>query len=265
MSVLIVFICSILLVTANGYLHTSQFSKLKNVHEALCRTRMFANTNIDDSKDVYYSFSAIDKVLFSRFSASVANEMGDAAPPQSYSGLISMISQMVRSRPTKVAHDQGKNILVKLFPRWLLDQYKVMFSKPFPAFSSRMNAWVTHWTTNWLMGNSTVYDIILPNGQIEIQQGVKVDKCRFLEESACLSTCIHACKIPTQRFFLEDMGLPMTITPNVTDYSCKFEFGHVPLPLEQDPISKEPCIALCTDLKRAKKISKESSTSICLD
>ena len=26
-------------------------------------------------------------------------------------------------------------------------------------FSAWMNAYVTHWTTNWLMGNSTIYDL----------------------------------------------------------------------------------------------------------
>lgn len=30
-----------------------------------------------------------------------------------------------------------------------------------------------------------------------------VEKCLFLEQSGCIQTCIHACKIPTQRFFLE--------------------------------------------------------------
>lgn len=34
-----------------------------------------------------------------------------------------------------------------------------MFSKPFPAFSSRMNAWVTLIASQWLMGPSQLNDI----------------------------------------------------------------------------------------------------------
>jgi low affinity Fe/Cu permease len=102
---------------------------------------------------------------------------------------------------------------------------------------------------------------------IRKNQGLLVEKCRFLEEAGCVRTCLHACKIPTQRFFLEgiyiwiivsityafwlglfvlrtiyrqnyetifhvvilsihhhhleEMGLPVTLNPNMTDYSCK--------------------------------------------
>ena len=49
-------------------------------------------------------------------------------------------------------------------------------------------------------------------------QGLLVEKCRFLETAGCAKTCLHACKIPTQRFFLEEMGLPVTLLPNMTDF-----------------------------------------------
>ena len=49
-------------------------------------------------------------------------------------------------------------------------------------------------------------------------QGLLVEKCRFLESAGCARTCLHACKIPTQRFFLEEMGLPVTMLPNMTDF-----------------------------------------------
>ena len=53
---------------------------------------------------------------------------------------------------------------------------------------------------------------------IRRQQGLLVEKCRFLESAGCARTCLHACKIPTQRFFLEEMGLPVTLSPNMTDF-----------------------------------------------
>ena len=61
---------------------------------------------------------------------------------------------------------------------------------------------------------------------IRRQQGLLVEKCRFLESAGCARTCLHACKIPTQRFFLEEMGLPVTLSPNMTDFrSNSFFYG----------------------------------------
>lgn len=130
-----------------------------------------------------------------------------------------------------------------------------LFIRPFPDFSAVMNAWVTHWTTRWLMGNSTVYDLELPDGTIKKSQGLLVEKCKFLEESGCLAVCINACKIPTQRFFLEEMGLPVTLSPNVTDKSCRFEFGKMPMSLELDPISALPCLSTCREVKRKRVVA----------
>jgi hypothetical protein len=105
---------------------------------------------------------------------------------------------------------------------------------------------VTHWTTNWLMGNSTVMDLELPGGAVYTDQALLVEKCTFLETAGCVRTCLHTCKIPTQRFFLEEMGLPVTLNPNMTDYSCRFDFGVPPVPLEDDPIGLSPCFDMCT-------------------
>ena len=87
--------------------------------------------------------------------------MGTGSSPRNYGQLMDLINQMTTTRPTTMVHDQGKNMLVRLFPKWLLEQYQWMFAAPFPRFSAWMNAYVTHWTTNWLMGNSTVCTIHL--------------------------------------------------------------------------------------------------------
>lgn len=204
--------------------------------------------------DFYESFSLVDKLLFKRFASSVAVEMRLDKEPENYEQLIENINMLTFSRPFLQVNDSGKRMLTRLFPSWLLTQYQWMFAKPFPKFSAWMNAWVTHAATNWLMGNSTVVDLTLSSGEVLVQQGLKIDKCRFFETSGCLQTCIHACKIPTQRFFLEEMGLPVTLVPNVTDFSCRFEFGLAPVPLEQDPISASPCMLACRASGRSASI-----------
>lgn len=52
-----------------------------------------------------------------------------------------------------------RRVLKSLFPSWLPARFAVMFSKPFPAFSSRMNAWVTLIASQWLMGPSQLNDV----------------------------------------------------------------------------------------------------------
>lgn len=211
------------------------------------------------SIDPYESFSVFDKFLFNRFSSSVYNELSTPInstrttnkydkPADNYNNLIEMINYMTHSRPIKQVNKQGTNMLVKLFPPGLLPTYKLTFAK-FPKFSAWMNTWVTFYTTQWLMGSSKVEDLVINNDgivTIEKENLLVIEKCRFLETSKCVKTCIHACKLPTQNFFYDEMGLPVTLQPNLTDYSCKFEFGKMPLPLEQDEISRAPCILDCS-------------------
>lgn len=164
------------------------------------RDRLDAEVSTGQTNDLFESFGLLDRFLFSRFAESVAGEIQQPAA-KSYFDLIEQINSMNREHPQSVVHEKGKRMLTKLFPPWLLPQYKWMFSGPFPNFSARMNTWVTHWTTNWLMGNSTVIDLQLGGsaGLTLKEQGLKIEKCKFLETSGCVSTCINACKIPTQR------------------------------------------------------------------
>jgi hypothetical protein len=201
-------------------------------------------------QDHYEGFSVFEKVLFQRFANSVAREVslldGTKDAPKSYRELMDRINFMVHSQPSiELVHESSRNMLVKLFPRWLLDQFKIMFAKPLPHFSNWMNAWVTHFTTTWLMGPSKVQVEKKTNAFV-----VVVEKCRFLEESGpCLKTCINACKVPTQDFFQKDMGIMINISPNVTDYSCRFEFGVQPKQLSDDPLSLSPCFSDCVKKK----------------
>lgn len=227
-----------------------------------------SSTNNENKKDPYDSFSLMDKILFSRFARSVHAEIGndEVDIAQNYEELIRQISSMTYYFPADMVQEKGKNMLTKLFPSFLLPQYKILFSAPFPRFSAWMNAWVTHYATNWLMGNSTIFDLPLTlNGNVEEklilkEQGLKIERCRFLESSGCISTCIGTCKIPTQRFFEEEMGLPVTLKPNVIDLSCIFEFGVKPLPLKMD---RDLMDARCEDFASGILSFDESQNPMC--
>eukprot|EP01036_Dinobryon_divergens_P032188 gene32190-41728_t len=205
-------------------------------------------------KDPSDSYSLFDRFLFQRFADSVVATLTSrseapilsTAVDRTFENLISDINQLTFRRPPTEVHDVSKRILVGLFPQWLLPAYKRLFGGV-PGFSAAMNAWVTHWTTTWLMGPSTVVPLDGDRyGANATGTGLLVEKCLFLEQSGCIQTCTHACKVPTQRFFLEEMGLPVSVRPNLTDYSCRFDFGVFPLPLSADPTLQEiPCLSSC--------------------
>lgn len=94
------------------------------------------------------------------------------------------------------------------------------------------------------MGECEVNDIEI-DGKIYKDQGLLVKRCRFLEESGCASVCVNACKIPTQNFFIEDMGLPLTMTPDYETHECQFSFGVMPNLKEEIEAKNTPCLSRC--------------------
>ena len=85
-------------------------------------------------EDPYTSFPLFDKILFKLFSASVTAEMQKSSDkePKNYGELMDLINEMTKTRSVQRVNDQGKNMLKRLFPPWLLTQYKWMFAAPFP-------------------------------------------------------------------------------------------------------------------------------------
>ena len=94
------------------------------------------------------------------------------------------------------------------------------------------------------MGECAVNDVPeLENGGKN--QGVLVSRCRFLEESQCASTCVNSCKIPTQNFFRQNMGLALTMTPDYETGECQFSYGKQPTEEEEEAAKETPCLMRC--------------------
>ena len=109
---------------------------------------------------------------------------------------------------------------------------------------------MTSLTTRWLIGPSVINDVELEDGRVLRAHGVKVERCRFLEEAGCAAVCLNCCKLPTQEFFAKDMGIALEMTPNYDDYSCQFSFGKRPAPENEGELYASPCFAACPS-KRA--------------
>ncbi|CAM9285812.1 unnamed protein product [Choristocarpus tenellus] len=245
---------------------------------------------------VYEDTRLLDRTLLGFFRAKLAEEIGGDTFSEGYDGLMEMIRALNEKYPTKRAtQEASRRVLKSLFPSWLPGQFAVMFSQPFPEFSSKLNAWVTLVASQWLMGVSEVNDVevrlkrvadfghsslgtqhakcfgnlynwnrpilfqlplalvscnmhsclMIDGGGIGVRQGLLVERCRFLEASECASVCMNTCKVPTEEFFMKDMGLPLEMTPNYEDFSCQFSFGKTPLPRENDEAFEVTCFEQC--------------------
>lgn len=83
--------------------------------------------------------------------------------------------------------------------------------------------------------------------------------CYSLEARTCAAACAHlqycdvvlavvpaVLQIPTQNFFTDDFGLPLTMKPDFETLSCDMIFGQAPPPLDQDPVYGQSCLSQCS-------------------
>jgi Beta-carotene isomerase D27-like, C-terminal len=171
-------------------------------------------------------------------------------------------------------------MLTGILPRWLMGLYKLLF--PPSRFSAELNAFMCTLVSHWLIGPSQVVaaevTLLAPADQKQLtaapttgssssdssssssssssgglattttetwRSAVKVERCRYLETSQCKGACMNLCKLPTEAFFAQSLGMPLHMEPNFEDLSCTFTFGkHAPLP-QHDPLLKEPCYKEC--------------------
>lgn len=70
----------------------------------------------------------------------------------------------------------------------------------------------------------------------------------------CLFACRSCCsaQIPTQTFFTDEFGLPLTMNPNFEDLSCDMIFGQAPPPIKADPAYNQPCFAVQCSIAAGK-------------
>ncbi|CAJ1942844.1 unnamed protein product [Cylindrotheca closterium] len=189
----------------------------------------------------------LDRLFLTIFRTRMAEQVGidSSLPKDDYQGLMELTGAMnARFSDRTEVQKTAQNILRSLFPSWLPRQYASLFSRPFPQFSARMNAWATRVAGTWLMGECELNDVEV-DGKLYKDQGLLVKRCRFLEESGCASVCVNACKIPTQNFFIEDMGLPLTMVPDYETGECQFSFGRMPTVEEEMEAKATPCLSRC--------------------
>ncbi len=168
-----------------------------------------------------------------------------------YGGFVAVAGQIAQGRSVTEQQATVRRVLHTLVPapvRWAVRT----FSRP-NRWVCETNAWFATTLTQWLVGPSQRQAVVRPDGRVW-QSSVQIEKCRYLEASRCVGLCVNLCQKPTQRFFRDDFGIPLTMTPNFEDLSCRLSFGEVP-PAESAP---HPCLADCPTATSRYACPKES-------
>ncbi|KAH1128962.1 hypothetical protein J1N35_000340 [Gossypium stocksii] len=158
-----------------------------------------------------------------------------------YEGLVETTAMMSKKFNTKTQQELVIQVLDTAIPKLILNMIKTLL--PQSQFTREYFAAFTTVFFAWLIGPSEVRESEL-NGRRE-KNVVYVKKCRFLEQSNCVGMCINLCKMPSQAFIKDSLGMPLNMVPNFDDMSCEMIFGQDPPTPNDDPALKQPCYKLC--------------------
>lgn len=190
-----------------------------------------------------YNDNLFDRLFIALFSRKMAKAVGKKTSFRGYEGFVDLSHQIMKGRTPQQQQELVSIVLKSLVPSPVLYFIRNFFTPT--KWVCESNAWFATVLFEWLVGKSEIQEVeIIGENQEIIRQksGVKIKKCRYLEESGCVGMCINMCKLPTQKFFTESFGIPLTMTPNFEDFSCEMIFGKNPPDLQTEAIANQPCL-----------------------
>ncbi|KAK1261593.1 hypothetical protein QJS04_geneDACA021829 [Acorus gramineus] len=174
-----------------------------------------------------------------KFGGDAGGRGGNGLRWYDYESFVDVSRRVMQGRSRKQQQEVVSEVLLSMLPPGAPAQFRKLF--PPTKWAAEFNAALTVPFFHWLVGPSEVIEVEV-NGMKQ-RSGVHIKKCRYLENSGCVGMCVNMCKIPTQDFFTNQFGLPLTMTPNFEDMSCDMVYGQIPPLFEEDPVSKQPCYA----------------------
>ena len=210
------------------------------------------------TKEHYSDADPLSKFMIRYFSAVMSKQLGGKPYDGTYEGFVELSREIMRGRTTKEQQDTVASVLSGLLPPQSPERFRKWF--PLNKRNAEFNAWITTLGFTWLVGPSELTEVQVQfQGKQETwRSGVHIKKCRYLENSGCVGMCTNMCKIPTQRFFTDMFGLPLTMNPNFETLECEMIFGQEPKPLEEDEVYNQPCLRVCNiSSKTASAFSSE--------
>ncbi|MBE9028629.1 DUF4033 domain-containing protein [filamentous cyanobacterium LEGE 11480] len=205
---------------------------------------------IYNDKTVYHD-NGFDRLFIALFSHKMAKAVDRPIRFSGYDGFVDLSKQIMAGRNSQDQQRLVAVVLQSLVPAPVLWLIRTLFSPT--QWVCEANAWFATLLFDWLVGPCHVksVDLQLADGTTRSQKSVvQIEKCRYLEQSGCVGMCINMCKLPTQKFFTDDFGIPLTMIPNFEDLSCEMIFGQTPPPLETEDAYTQPCLATMCSLAK---------------
>ncbi|CAM9229740.1 unnamed protein product [Ectocarpus fasciculatus] len=192
----------------------------------------------------FYSESLLDKVALALFRVLVQKEIGYKSEEPGYAGLIDeaqnyMVVQASLGASVEDQQDMVVRVLSTIAGPAVPPVYK-LFMAPWP-WAPFLTAFFTPPFFKFLVGPNK-----LDARKDDTPGGVFVERCRFLEETNCKGLCTNMCKIPTERFFEETLGLTMAMEPDFDTYECRLSFGLESPAMEEDETVPRGCLSGCS-------------------
>ncbi|NJM98938.1 MAG: DUF4033 domain-containing protein [Phormidesmis sp. RL_2_1] len=194
-----------------------------------------------------YDDNLFDRLFIWLFSRKMAHAIGAHTAVRGYGGFVDLSKQIMQGRNAQQQQAAVAQVLHSLVPAPVLWVIHTVFSPT--RLVCVLNAWFAAQMFEWLVGPCEVAEAEVQDldGSVRSQpSAVQIKKCRYLEESQCVGMCVNMCKLPTQTFFTEKFGIPLTMTPNFEDLSCKMVFGQMPADAIADPAMTESCLKECS-------------------
>ncbi len=190
-----------------------------------------------------YHDTVFDRAFIWLFSRKMAKALGQGTRQSGYEGFVDLSKQIMQGRNAQEQQALVAIVLQSLVPAPVLWLIRTLFEPT--QLVCELNAWFATVLFEWLVGPCQVTEVTVTgtDGQPRTQRsGVHIQKCRYLEQSRCVGMCVNMCKLPTQDFFTQEFGIPLTMTPDFEDFSCEMVFGQTPPALETETAYQTPCL-----------------------
>ncbi|RRT80094.1 hypothetical protein BHM03_00008028 [Ensete ventricosum] len=201
-----------------------------------------------------YKDNWFDRLAIHHLSSAIEATTGMTNKKEGYEGFVAAAIMISKKFDTRAQQDLVIKSLQNAFPVAILTmianailtlKFQIKILLPPSTFSREYFAAFTTIFFPWLIGRCEVRKSEI-KGKSE-KNVVYIPKCRFLESTNCVGMCTNLCKIPSQKFIQDTLGMPVYMVPNFEDMSCEIIFGQQP-PLD-DPALKQPCYhKSCNDI-----------------
>nr|KYP48632.1 hypothetical protein KK1_029694 [Cajanus cajan] len=186
-----------------------------------------------------YKDSLFDHIAINHLSKCVQEATGLKNNKSGYESLVEAVRVASQKYSPIQQHQLVTQALDRAFPKSMLLLIRILL--PPSKFSRKWFAFFTTLLFVWLVGPLRESEV---DGRRE-KNVVHIKKCRFLEETNCVGMCINLCKLPSQSFIKDSLGMSINMIPNFDDMSCEMIFGQDPPESIDDPALRQPCFKLC--------------------